>query len=536
VRAAVVPALPYYYARAGSMHLPCIRDMPLPTSGKSAGGEHRALESLDHTRRRQGGFANAGPGQHTRLPGASANGLCTKRFLENSTCGDMSTTVAVEVPAGVSPGDQITISVAGALHTVRVPAGSGPGSTFTVSVAGGGLAAPPRDSPRARARSPDPAAGGGLARTTSGRLISPVHAPHLAELARTNSENERMRGQLGLQMPPGWEVKSTPEGRPYYVDHNTATTHWEPPAAAPPPPPPAYAPTGGAGGGGGAAASPREYNPGFVPADAPGDVREAVEHAECCICCDPLCEQPTAVLTRGGQRICGHFFHASCCEALAGGHHGGSTCPICRAEYDGVLAVPSIEADPAGWFRAVDVDGDGRLSQEEVREVLKAQLPVDWRQLEEQLPALWDQWDRDGDGTIDQQEMIDLARYMRDRLPRGEEAPVPSIDDRDAWFHYFDEDRSGTILTSPLCSQQVVAARSASSATHVGSSSSTSCGLLLISPRRGACLCGWAGTLEKGEVIRALIKTFRLSSDLQKVEEMRSVVEAVRTCIIHHTP
>ena len=36
-----------------------------------------------------------------------------------------------------------------------------------------------------------------------------------------------------------------------------------------------------------------------------------------------------------------------------------------------------------------------------------------------------------------------------------------------------------------------------------------------------------SGTLEKGEVIRALIKTFGLSSDLRKVEEMRSVVGAV---------
>ena len=36
-----------------------------------------------------------------------------------------------------------------------------------------------------------------------------------------------------------------------------------------------------------------------------------------------------------------------------------------------------------------------------------------------------------------------------------------------------------------------------------------------------------SGTLEKGEVIRALIKTFDLSSDLRKVEEMRSVVDAV---------
>ena len=102
--------------------------------------------------------------------------------------------------------------------------------------------------------------------------------------------------------------------------------------------------------------------------------------------------------------------------------------------------------DPAGWFRAVDVDSNGRLSQAEVREVLKAQLAVDWRKLEDQLPALWGQWDRDGDGTIDQHEMIAMARYMRDKLPRAAEAPVPSIEsDKGAWFAYFDEDLSGSL-------------------------------------------------------------------------------------------
>ena len=172
-----------------------------------------------------------------------------------------------------------------------------------------------------------------------------------------------------------------------------------------------------------------------MPADAPGDVREAVEHAECCICCDPLCEQPTAALTLRGKRICGHFFHAACCETLLGGHHGGQTCPICRCDYDGMLKIPSIETDPGGWFRAVDVDGDGRLSQDEVREVLKAQLPVDWRKLEEELPVLWEQWDRDGDGTIDQSELIAMARYIRARLPRSDDAPIPDVsNDKDGWF------------------------------------------------------------------------------------------------------
>ena len=162
----------------------------------------------------------------------------------------------------------------------------------------------------------------------------------------------------------------------------------------------------------------------------------AVEHAECCICCEPLCDRPTAVLqqrAQGGassQRTCNHFFHASPCAAhLANGHHGGKTCPVCRAPYSGILPVPSIVDDPEGWFLCVDLNGDGSLSQPEVREVttpppppppssppphwerlmrtggvrvdteglwrrqvLKAQLPIDWRAFEGELPSLWGRW------------------------------------------------------------------------------------------------------------------------------------------------
>lgn len=35
-------------------------------------------------------------------------------------------------------------------------------------------------------------------------------------------------------LPPGWEAKRSPDGRVYYVDHSTRTTHWSPPPAAPP--------------------------------------------------------------------------------------------------------------------------------------------------------------------------------------------------------------------------------------------------------------------------------------------------------------
>ena len=38
-------------------------------------------------------------------------------------------------------------------------------------------------------------------------------------------------------LPPGWERSTAPDGRVFFIDHNTQTTHWTPPAA-----PPAYAP------------------------------------------------------------------------------------------------------------------------------------------------------------------------------------------------------------------------------------------------------------------------------------------------------
>eukprot|EP01048_Picozoa_sp_COSAG05_P015958 COSAG05_NODE_1992_length_3734_cov_2.706740_1_plen_510_part_00 len=47
---------------------------------------------------------------------------------------------------------------------------------------------------------------GGVALLRSARLV--MSAPHL---------------------PPGWEPRFTPEGKPYYINHNTKTTHWEPP-------------------------------------------------------------------------------------------------------------------------------------------------------------------------------------------------------------------------------------------------------------------------------------------------------------------
>ncbi|VEU22990.1 DEKNAAC104150 [Brettanomyces naardenensis] len=60
--------------------------------------------------------------------------------------------------------------------------------------------------------SPVPTAGGG------GAGVDQTVAMQMAATGATTSG-------LG-ELPPGWEQRFTPEGRPYYVDHNTRTTTW----------------------------------------------------------------------------------------------------------------------------------------------------------------------------------------------------------------------------------------------------------------------------------------------------------------------
>ena len=219
------------------------------------------------------------------------------------------------------------------------------------------------------------------------------------------------------------------------------------------------------------------------------DSHVAETYGECAVCFDPLCSQRTAVLTqehgRGMRkertRSCAHFFHLACANELRV-HH--SQCPICRAPFNGVLPVPSPETDPDGWFAAVDVDGDGRLSPSEVLEALRAQIRCDWHAIERQLPKMWRKWDINGDGYVEKNELVSrggLIEYVTKHFPRRterERPPPPSIARApNEWFEYWDEDDSGE--------------------------------------------------LEKEEVVRALIKTFGLGQDMPSLRNIRAIVDAV---------
>jgi len=210
----------------------------------------------------------------------------------------------------------------------------------------------------------------------------------------------------------------------------------------------------------------------------------AVKHAECPISFEPLHKAPVGVfLDSAGRRVSPHFFALSAAQEWL--QSGNGMCPLTRQPVASVLAVPQITTDPEGWFRAVDINGDGCLSRQEAIEALKAQLPTDNNELDAAVSDpnhwMWQQWDVDGSGFIERNELLapqGLLAYVRAQcLSTREESGIPDMSDKARWYAYWDEDGSGT--------------------------------------------------LEKEEVVRALLKTLKLTQDAARIAMMRSTIEAI---------
>merc|ERR1711924_427520 len=110
---------------------------------------------------------------------------------------------------------------------------------------------------------------------------------------------------------------------------------------------------------------------------------------------------------QGGRRVSPQLFNLEAAERWA---ETSSESPVTRKPFSKVVQVPSLLHDPVGWFTVVDLDGDGKLSRREVVEVLKAQLPLDNAMLEsiatDPASQMWERWDPDGSGFIDQAELV----------------------------------------------------------------------------------------------------------------------------------
>lgn len=66
-------------------------------------------------------------------------------------------------------------------------------------------------------------------------VVSPASATlPLSSLNNTNTDvtNRNSISDGSSDLPPFWEIKHTKQGKVYYVDHNTKTTHWKLPSTA----------------------------------------------------------------------------------------------------------------------------------------------------------------------------------------------------------------------------------------------------------------------------------------------------------------
>jgi|TARA_B100000085_G_C18542475_1_gene512522 hypothetical protein len=204
------------------------------------------------------------------------------------------------------------------------------------------------------------------------------------------------------------------------------------------------------------------------------------EHQECSVCFEPLCKERTAVfVNEEGVRTCGHFLHERCARSVV---EASGCCPICRTECAEARGVPFPTEDADEWFRLCDVEEKGELGEEHVLAVIRAQIPVDWKRLARDLHGLMPRWDKDGSGALTKDALVGekgLLEYVSATYPARLRCykHVPHVTEKREWFKFWDEDDSGT--------------------------------------------------LEKDEVVRALIKSFNIQDDVAHIQDVRSVVENI---------
>lgn len=186
------------------------------------------------------------------------------------------------------------------------------------------------------------------------------------------------------------------------------------------------------------------------------------DSGDCAICYDELCKAPVSVLCNAqGHRVCRHYYHTKCCEMIEGACGRGGpdaqlqrSCPLCRRSFHRAVAVPSVMENPLQWFKVVDSDGSMDLDKTEVVEALVAVFPIDSKAMEQNLEQLWDRWDKTKSGSITLPEFVDkdqgLLNWVLKNQHRIQKKAVslgiPEIrTNRRAWFEYWDADGNGEL-------------------------------------------------------------------------------------------
>lgn len=206
---------------------------------------------------------------------------------------------------------------------------------------------------------------------------------------------------------------------------------------------------------------------------------------ECGLCFERLAGEECAALVGGKEqkRICTHLFHNKCIgQAPAGGRCG--RCVLCNEVYSGLRVIPPI-TEPVAWFKIMDVGQTGCLSKDEFYHGVLATFNIEPLPTKRQLDVVWDARGFSENGGATCKEI--LGRYGL------------------IWMFQ----RTGE--------------RNAEAKHQVASAVSQLHHVRMNCPKFASDMAGWfchwdsseTGTLEREEVARGLVRTFRVQEQME---------------------
>lgn len=126
----------------------------------------------------------------------------------------------------------------------------------------------------------------------------------------------------------------------------------------------------------------------------------------CLVCGKSVAGSSEIALLMGptGRRAEGlQFLHNTCIAALA----------EIRPDHT-AITLPQAEADPSSFLRALDVDGNGTLSKDEVHFAIAALWDGSREELERAFEAKWEEWDVDASNTLSVEEASQIPQSLAD--------------------------------------------------------------------------------------------------------------------------
>eukprot|EP00929_Paragymnodinium_shiwhaense_P005105 TRINITY_DN10661_c0_g1_i1.p1 TRINITY_DN10661_c0_g1~~TRINITY_DN10661_c0_g1_i1.p1 ORF type:complete len:668 (-),score=203.69 TRINITY_DN10661_c0_g1_i1:134-2137(-) len=137
-------------------------------------------------------------------------------------------------------------------------------------------------------------------------------------------------------------------------------------------------------------------------------------YGSCAVCKNKLDKSLCILVGRYGERLETRFIHRACAELVSEKYPGCT-----------VMALPDIATDTQSFFQALDVDGDGSVSKDEVKGVMAAFSDTSTKagaaKFEADFEAAWKTWDTNNSGglSVNEFKVMELEEQSQEWQGKG---------------------------------------------------------------------------------------------------------------------